>query len=385
LILAGMLAIEVRAALARRGVGCQYPLIVAAAFTGMMVWHGGLSGSAPLKVAEVGVPAPPVAVVADAPVGPETAVSRAIPPISVEHTLFSRANLLLSAVLLVGVPLVLRAVAARAVPAVDPTLPRAVPPVTDEAKHEAAQDGPSMARPGGSSTAGVLEGWAQRLDHARIVNVVLGVLLLGGVGVQIQTELRAGGVGLGLAIMRTLDLNVVNSLFLAAGLLLHPSIASYVSAVTEGGRAIVGIVVQFPLYSGLQALMFGGGLAATMSEAFVHGAQGLSASLGIPISATFPLATFLSACLVNFFVPSGGGQWIVQGPVMCAAADALGLSLPQTVMAVAYGDDVTNMVQPFWAIPLMGLTGVDVRAFMGYTALLMLLAAPAFATALVLY
>jgi short-chain fatty acids transporter len=72
--------------------------------------------------------------------------------------------------------------------------------------------------------------------------------------------------------------------------------------------------------------------------------------------------------LLNLFIPSGGGQWIVQGPIMCSAAEQLGLPLGQTVMAVAYGDELTNMLQPFWAIPLMGLTRVDPRRFMGYCA-----------------
>jgi short-chain fatty acids transporter len=88
---------------------------------------------------------------------------------------------------------------------------------------------------------------------------------------------------------------------------------------------------------------------------------------------------------VNFFVPSGGGQWIVQGPIMCSAGDALGLPVEQTVMAIAYGDQLTNMIQPFWAIPLMGMTRVNAREFMGYCALLMLVAVPFFLVALWLF
>jgi short-chain fatty acids transporter len=147
----------------------------------------------------------------------------------------------------------------------------------------------------------------------------------------------------------------------------------------------VGIVIQFPLYSGIQALMVGAGLAVWLSGAFVGGSDAIAGALGISAGTTFPIATLASAGVVNFFVPSGGGQWIVQGPIMCQAADALGLPLAQTVMAVAYGDQLTNMVQPFWAIPLMGLTRVDARAFMGYCALLMLLATPLFVLALLLY
>jgi short-chain fatty acids transporter len=147
----------------------------------------------------------------------------------------------------------------------------------------------------------------------------------------------------------------------------------------------VGIVVQFPLYSGIQGLMFGAGLAAAVSLGFVEAAQQVADTLSVGVRHTFPLATLFSAGVVNFFVPSGGGQWIVQGPIMCGAAQSLAVPYDQTVMAIAYGDQLTNMVQPFWAIPLMGMTRVNARAFMGYCALLMLLALPVFAVALMLF
>ena len=181
------------------------------------------------------------------------------------------------------------------------------------------------------------------------------------------------------------DLTFVNLLFLTLGLMLHRDIVSYMAAVAEGGRAIAGIVIQFPLYAGIQSIMAGAGLAAAVSHLFVNLSHWGTEVLGIEAGATFPAATFFSAALVNLFVPSGGGQWIVQGPIMCSAADQLQLSLGQTVMAVAYGDQLTNMIQPFWAIPLMGLTRVNARQFMGYCALLMLLVVPVFIAALLCF
>ena len=81
---------------------------------------------------------------------------------------------------------------------------------------------------------------------------------------------------------------------------------------------------------------------------------------------SFPVFAFLSAGLVNIFVPSGGGQFAVQGPVMMPAGLALNVSPSVTAMAIAWGDAWTNMIQPFWALPLLGIAGLDARAIMGY-------------------
>jgi short-chain fatty acids transporter len=92
----------------------------------------------------------------------------------------------------------------------------------------------------------------------------------------------------------------------------------------------------------------------------------------------------VSAALVNLAVPSGGGQWAVQGPVVVEAARALGVDTGRAVMAVVFGDQVTNMIQPFWALPLLGITGLRPGQILGYTAVLMMLAFGAAAVAITL-
>lgn len=141
---------------------------------------------------------------------------------------------------------------------------------------------------------------------------------------------------------------------------------------------------QFPVYAGIRGLMAGAGLAAALSQGLVDAADWTASALNVFADYTFTIATLLSAGLVNLFVPSGGGQWIVQGPIMCSAATSLSVPVETTVLAVSHGDQ-WNMIQPFWAIPLMGLTGANVRQFMGYCALLLLLAAPVFMVALLLF
>ena len=349
LILAGLLATEIRRQMRGKGIGCQYGLIVAAAYAGMMIWHGGFSGSAPLKAASDGGFAIEVR-------DGDSIRTESVPAVSISGTTLSAANLGLAAVLIIGVPLALAAMGRRKVEiAGDETEP------THEEKE------PDVVEQRARKLADVL-------NESRVLSLTIATLIL----VVLGRRLVAEGTD-------AVDLNFVNSLFLGLGLALHRNLLTYIAAVTEGGRSIVGIVIQFPLYSGIQGVMFGTGLAAAISQSFVGASVAVADVLHVGVEHTFPVATFFSAGLVNLFVPSGGGQWIVQGPIMCGAAQTLGTSFEQTIMAIAYGDQLTNMIQPFWAIPLIGMTRVSAREFMGYCALLMLLAIPVFVVALLMY
>ena len=100
---------------------------------------------------------------------------------------------------------------------------------------------------------------------------------------------------------------------------------------------------------------------------------------------TFPIFTFLSAGIVNIFVPSGGGQWAVQGPIIVEAAMKIGYSIPKSVMALAYGDQITNMLQPFWALPLLGITGLKAKDILPYTLIIMVVGTIIFISGLLLF
>ncbi|RMF86020.1 MAG: hypothetical protein D6744_00425 [Planctomycetota bacterium] len=359
LIAAGVLATKVRANLERIGRPANYALIVAAAYAGMMIWHGGLSGSAPLKVAKDGV---------ELPAATTDAAGERIAPLTVAHTLLAPPNLILTAAVWIGIPLVLASMAGGRETSKEEA--GRSQPEAGERKHGTSDEEQSHGRGDMQRKPSI----ADRINEARWVSLTLAA----GFVIVLISLLRENGAA-------AINLNFVNALFLALGLALHRNLREYVTAVAEGGHAVTGIILQFPLYAGIQGIMFGAGLAAAMSQGFVDAAAWCAEAWRLPPSETFPIATLLSAGLVNFFVPSGGGQWIVQGPIMCDAAQHLGVSIEQTVMAVAYGDQWTNMAQPFWAIPLMGMTGVNIRRFMGYCTLLMLLALPVFAAALLLY
>lgn len=158
-----------------------------------------------------------------------------------------------------------------------------------------------------------------------------------------------------------LDLNTANLLFFSVGIVLHGSARRYVAAIDDAARGCAGIILQFPIYAGIIGIMVASGLAANIAGWFVAQSGGSEGGLSV--------MTFLSAGLVNLFVPSGGGQWAVQGPIAMRAATESGVDPARLVMAVAYGDSWTNMIQPFWALPALAITGAKARDVVGYTAL----------------
>ena len=159
--------------------------------------------------------------------------------------------------------------------------------------------------------------------------------------------------------------NEVNLLFLALGLVMHGTPRRYLCAVDDAVRGCSGIILQFPIYAGIMGMMKYSGLTGEIARGIAD----------MSTDRTLPVYTFFNAALINLFVPSGGGQWAVQGPIAMQAASDINVPFPKMVMAVAYGDQLTNMLQPFWALPLLGITGVKARDIVGYTAVIMIVAA----------
>lgn len=186
--------------------------------------------------------------------------------------------------------------------------------------------------------------FAERLEHTWLINGVFALFPL----IYLISNFQKLGFNL--------DLNLVILIFLTFGLFFHSHPASFLGAVKEAITACRGIIVQFPLYAGMSGMMTSSGLVDIISIWFVNVAN----------ANTFPLMTFLSAGLVNIFIPSGGGQWAIQGPIVMTAAEALGADKAQTIMAFAWGDAWTNQIQPFWALPLLGVAGLSARDIMGY-------------------
>jgi len=311
LVLGAMLSREV----ARRVKGVDYRLLVACAYMGFLTWHGGLSGSVPLVAATPGNP-----------------MEKTIGLIPVSQTLFTGYNIAITLGLIVMLPLLARQMTPKAedVVMVDPAL---------------LEEPPSFERilPPGATPA-------ERMEESRLLSLLVALCCAGYLVIRtIQSGFN-------------LDINTVNLVFLAAGIVLHKTPMAYARAVAAAARGTAGILIQFPFYAGIQAVMDHSGLAGVITKWFVD----------IANVHTFPLLAFLSSGLINFAVPSGGGHWVVQGPFVMPAAQALGADMGKAAMAIAYGEAWTNMAQPFWALPALAIAGLGVRDIMGYcvTALL---------------
>ena len=291
-------------ALARQ-VRVHYPLLIAAAYSGFIVWHGGLAGSIPLTIATEG-----------------HFTQEQIGIIGTGQTIFSFFNLAIVVMLFIAVPLVNRWM---------------LPP--EEESHyvdaETLKDGTEadvvVTRP------------AEHLENSRIL-----AWLIGFSGIAYAINYFAGGGGL--------NLNIVNFMFLFLAIVLHQTPRRLLNSLQEAIKGGAGIVIQFPFYAGIMAVMTQSGLAATISNGFVS----------IASADSLPFWSFISAGVVNIFVPSGGGQWAVQAPVMIPAAQELGADLPRVAMAVGWGDAWTNLLQPFWALPVLAIAGLKAKDIMGF-------------------
>lgn len=327
LIAGAIVARDTGRSLARRGVPHHYPVLVAAGYLGLMVWHGGFSGTAPLMVSrESGI-------ASVLPAGTELA------PIPLSATILSPLNLVVTGGLI-----------AIGTMAMALMMPREngqrcrVPEGQIQTKPDAETEEPNSA-------------FVRTLEETPIVNLALAALIAAW---AIPYYLPGRGSPSGIL---SLTPNEVNLTMLMLALVLHGSPRSLLAAVEEGARGCAGIILQFPLYAGIMAMMHASGLTAELSRLVSRGAG----------ETTLAPMTFLSAGLVNLFVPSGGGQWAVQGPIVVESALATGAGLPEAVMALAYGDQLTNMLQPFWALPLLAITGAKAREIVGYTAIAMAL------------
>jgi len=311
-------------AIARRLPECDYGFLVAGAYSGFVIWGSGLSSSIALVSATAGSEMNFIARFGGAEATP------------LADTIFSRYNLALVAGMLIGMPLMFWLMMPRGA-----QVKRANPAALAEPELESpAEDAAAQRRTP-----------AQWLESSRLVMLL--PVLLGGAYLVRHFATR------GFA----LDLNVVILLFLVLGMALHGRPAVFVRAFNQAARVVGPLALQYPLYGGIMGIMRDSGLAALISEWFV--------SVSTP--ATFPFFTFVSAALVNMFIPSGGGQWVVQGPIMVPAGAQLGVPPAVTAMAVAFGDQNTNMLQPFWALPALAVAGLSIRHIMGYCVMTFLL------------
>jgi len=328
-----IIARRVGESLNRRGISVHYPLLCACAYVCMMVWHGGLSGSAPLSAStrdglDASLP---------------KAFAATVEPIPLTNTLFSTLNLVTTGGLLIIIPLAAALLTPR----------RGIQPITDFSTSSPTADDP----PSAETTPQQLGALPRFLENTPFINYTLAALIgVWAFGYYFPAGNTPSGV-------TNLSLDAVNLSMFMLCLLLHATPRRFISAIDEAAKGCGGIIIQFPLYAGIMGIMVGTGLTQDLADTIAAGSN----------QTTLPLMTFLAASVINLFIPSGGGQWAVQGPIALEAAHQIGVPAQKMVMAIAYGDQLTNMLQPFWALPLLAITGVKARDIIGYTAVLMVI------------
>ncbi|WP_394137816.1 short-chain fatty acid transporter [Cytobacillus oceanisediminis] len=308
------LAVVVGAIIARevgkRNQNAHFPLLIAAAYAPTVLYTAGLSSSIGLTVATEGHFLEKVAGV-----------------IPTSETIFHPGTITILVALLITIPIFIVLMAPKK------GIISYTPPTNS--KKAAEQEENSNDTPAG------------KLESTPFLGIAIGLIGL----IYIVFEFVNG---------RNLDLNLINIAFLSLGLILHKSLIQYAKAFKEAASAISPIILQFPFYAGIIAVLGSSGLA----ESIINGMT------SIANKETFDIFTYWTAGFVNILAPSGGGQWALQGPLQVPAGLQLGVDPAVTAMAVGWGDAWTNLIQPFWALPILSVVGLHIRHIMGYCILL---------------
>lgn len=335
LVFGAILARKVGEMSMKKKLNLNYPLIGAAGYSGLMVWHGGLSGSIPLKIAEKNHFSEIIS---------NTNLLQKLPEngISLSETVFSEMNLIVSILLLILIPSLLFYI---------------------------GKIKPQGSRIRFTKNTQVLEKTsiigAEKIDHSKYLSKAIGFIII---AIAIRKGLMASSLSF-------INPNFVNLSLLGLAIILHSNFKDFLNAVNEAIVSASGILIQFPLYFGIMGIMTSSGLVDVFANFFV--------SISNP--ETYPVFTMLSGGIVNIFVPSGGGQWAVQGLIILQSATDLDVSISKSIMALVYGDQLTNMLQPFWALPLLGITQLKAKELLPYTICIMILGIIIFTSSLILF
>lgn len=300
--------------------GVHYPLIIAAAYSGFTIYVFGLSSSIPVTVSTKG------------------------------HPLEQQMGLLPLSETIFAPPMIATCVAALIVlavvnPLLHPTDPARVREI-DRAQHEPPASTPAATQDPEDAGPRTL---ADRLNNSRALSY--GASLVG----LLYLILHFAGGG-------SLDINTVNFTLLFLGIALMKTPGAYVRMITDAVRAVAGILLQYPFYAGIMAIMAASGLVLRFGD-------GMAA---VSNAETLPLVGLLASFVINFFAPSAGGHWVIQGPFQIEAANALHSSLAQNAMAVALGNGWQDIVQPLWLLPVLAISRLRLKDIMGYLVICML-------------
>lgn len=328
LILPAVLARIIATNCRERGIKVHFPLLVAGGYGGTIVGMQGLSASIPLLLNT-----------------PGHFLEKEIGLIGLDQTIFSWWSISIVVAIMIILPQVFR---------------RLAPDDEDVVEiRPAAGDAPVQV--GHAATAAAITP-SQKMENARWITLLLA--LFGGIYV-VRFFLRGG----------ELQLDSLNMIFVVLGLAFADSPRHYIELLSNAARVAGPFLIQYPMYSGLMGLIAESGLGALIVGGFVAVAN----------ADTLPIWTFFSAGFLNLFIPSAGGQWAVQGPIVTEAAMQLGADIPRVAMAVTVGEVWTNAIQPLYAVPVLAIAGLHIRDIMGYCVIGLLTLGPIYLTALVFF
>ena len=320
LIFAGILMREV----SKRVPGVDYRAMGAAGYLGLgSIWALGLSSSAALLMATKGSIPPAL-----------LKISGVIP---LADTLFTWQNLVMIVVLLV----------------LSVWICYASTPTADKAK---TVEMAGITYKEESEDIGTPQTPGEKLEFSPALTLV--IVALGAVYLYDVFSTKGG--------LAALDLNTYNFMFLIAGMLLHWTPRSFLRAAAKSVPMTGGVLLQFPLYAGIFGVLMGSGLNEVLAKFFVS----------ISTQETLPLVGGIYSAILGLFLPSGGGKWVVEAPYLLQAANELKVNLAWMVQVYNAAEALPNFINPFWMLPLMGLTGVKARDLAGYSTLQLIFHTP---------
>lgn len=333
LIFSAVLAKE----LARRIEGVDYRALAAASMLGLgSIWAQGLSGSAALQMATPGALQPQIRDI--------VAAGGLVPGglIPFRHTIFLWQSLTSVAIEIVVVTIVMWLATP---PAGKAKTARVLGIELGTAELEAPS--PKSQAPGPGQ-------WLEYSPLLNLAMVALGAIYLVRYFNRAPEPLNA------------ITLNTLNFAFLMLGVLLHRTPARLMHAVQAAVPAVWGVILQFPFYAGIAAIITTTHLNERLANAFV--------SISTP--QTFPAVVAIYSAVLGVFVPSGGSKWVIEAPYVIAAAHELQVHLGWVVTSYDLGEALANLLQPFWMLPTLGMFGLRARDVMGYTFIVALALAP---------
>ena len=291
--------------LAERVPGVHYPLIIAVSYTTFGLYCFGVSSSTPLLIATQG-----------------HFLEKAMGVIPLSQTIFHPVNIICFLVLIVTMPIVNAMIKPRG-----PIVTFKPEPVAAVAVQQTKVMSP-----------------AEKAEASPIYIMIAGALGVAFMGWYFF--IKKGNF----------DINMVNFILVFLSIILHRTTRNFIDAVQAAGKGIGSMAIQFPFYAGIMGMMTKSGLVTTIAGWFVV----------ISTPETLPFWGYVSSIIINVFVPSGGGHWVVQGPFMIEAAKTMGANIAATSMGVAFGNGVQDILQPMWVLPALAISGLGIRDIMGY-------------------